>query len=270
MTSIKQPTPVTVVMVTQHLHPPRTAPIAHNNTQLAEQTASHGIPISFKCDKVGHWGPKCCGGKPLQPRNAPPPRNAPLTWSQHGKSRHLPRSHNCHPGKGGKTNAIDVGEDHSPQDEIALHGIKANVTPVATGHTTGKTTGVPTHDELFIDAINYGTIGNTHPEEIMVGVVCTPWCNEAYTTVQLPASASRKGTASLHIKVNTRAGGSVLPLYVFQHLYPNQISQLAFPLAWITSAPGSPPITDPIYPYMVHSVAPLLGSQATLALDPTG
>ena len=26
-----------------------------------------------KCNKMGHWGPKCCGGKPLQPRNAPPP-----------------------------------------------------------------------------------------------------------------------------------------------------------------------------------------------------
>ena len=24
-----------------------------------------------KCDKMGHWGPKCHGGKPLQPRNAP-------------------------------------------------------------------------------------------------------------------------------------------------------------------------------------------------------
>ena len=60
----------------------------------------------------------------------------------------------------------------------------------------------------------------------MVGDVCTPWC---YTTVQLPASASRKGTASLHIKVNTGAGGNVLPLCVFQCLYPNQISPAGLP-----------------------------------------
>ena len=40
-------------------------------------------------------------------------------------------------------------------------------------------------------------------------------------------------------------------------------TQLACPLAWIMSAPDSPPITDPIYPYMVHSMGPSLGSQVT-------
>ena len=43
-----------------------------------------------KCDKMGHWGPNCHGGKPLQPRNAPPP------GSQQRKSRCPPRNHhNC-------------------------------------------------------------------------------------------------------------------------------------------------------------------------------
>ena len=41
-----------------------------------------------KCDKMGHWGPKCCGGKPLQLSNAPPP------GSQQRKSRCPPRNHN--------------------------------------------------------------------------------------------------------------------------------------------------------------------------------
>ena len=127
------------------------------------------------------------------------------------------------------TNTIDVGEDHSPQDKIVLYSIQANVTTVATACTIGNTKGAPIYDELFIHAINYGTIGNTHPEEIMVGNICTPQCNEAYTTVQLPASASRKGTASLHIKVNTRAGGNVSPLRVFKHLCPNQISPAGLP-----------------------------------------
>ena len=89
------------------------------------------------------------------------------------------------------------------------------MTTVATAHATGNIKGAPIHNELFIDAINCGTIGITHPEEIMVGDICDSQCNEAYTTVQLPASARRKGTASLHIKVDTRAGGSVLPLCVF-------------------------------------------------------
>ena len=63
----------------------------------------------------------------------------------------------------------------------------------------------------------------------MVGDVCAPQCNEAYTTIKLPASASRKGTASLHIKVDTRAGGNVLPLCVFKCLYPDQISPAGLP-----------------------------------------
>ena len=46
-------------------------------------------------------------------------------------------------------------------------------------------------------------------------------------------------------------------------------AQLACPPAWITSPQGSLHTMDPIYPYMVHSMAPLLGSQAALALDPT-
>ena len=68
-----------------------------------------------KCDKMGHWGPKCHGGKPLQPRNASPP------GSQQRKSRCPPRNHNHCQGQKNKTDTIDVREDHSPQDEISLH-----------------------------------------------------------------------------------------------------------------------------------------------------
>ena len=144
---------------------------------------------------MGHWGPKCCGGNPLQPRNAPPP------GSQQRKSRCPPRNHNsCH-GQSNKTDTIDVGEDHSPQDEIALHYIQPNA-----------------------------TVRNTHPKEIIVGDVHIPQCNKAYTTIQLPASTSRKGTALLSVKVNTGARGNVLPLCVFQCLYPDQISPAGLPI----------------------------------------
>ena len=143
---------------------------------------------------MGHWGLKCHGGKPLQPRNAPPP------GSQQRKSRCPLRNHNHHQGQKNKTDTIDVKEDHSPQDEVALHYIQPNT-----------------------------TIQNTHPEEIMVRDVHAPQCNEAYTTIQLPASTNRKGTASLHVKVDTRAGGNVLPLHVFQCLYPDQISPAGLP-----------------------------------------
>ena len=75
-----------------------------------------------KCNKMGHWGPKCCGDKPLQPRNAPPP------GSQQRKSRCQPRNHNHYQGQKNKTDTIDVREDHSPQDEIALHHIQPSTT----------------------------------------------------------------------------------------------------------------------------------------------
>ena len=45
-----------------------------------------------KCDKMGHWGLKCCGGKPLHQRNAPP------HGSQQRKSRCPLRNHNHHQG----------------------------------------------------------------------------------------------------------------------------------------------------------------------------
>ena len=147
-----------------------------------------------KCDKMGHWGPKCHGGKPLLTRNTPPP------GSKQRKSRCPPRNHSHCQGQNNKTDTIDVNKDHSPQHKIALHYIQPNP-----------------------------TIWNTQPEEIMVWDVCTPQCTEAYTTIQLPASASRKGTASLHVKVDTGAGGNVLPLCVFQCLYPDQISPAGLP-----------------------------------------
>ena len=135
-----------------------------------------------------------------------------------------PGSHSHHPDRGGKTNAIDVGEDHSPQDEIVLYGIQAGGTTVTTPHMKVNIEDAPTHDELFINAVNCRTIGDTHPEEIVVDDVCAPWCNEAYTTVQLPVSTSSKGTVFLCVKVDIGAGGNMLPLCVFWCLYPNQIS----------------------------------------------
>ena len=231
-TNSGQPTPAIAAMVTHHLHPPRTVPTAPNSTQLAEPTAQHVIPI---VPNVTKWGPKCCGGKPLQPRNVPPP------GSQQRKSRCPPRNHNHCQGQKNKTDTIDVREDHSPQDEIALHHIQPST-----------------------------TFQNTHPKEIMVGDVHAPQCNEAYTTIQLPASASRKGTASLHIKVDTGAGGNVLSLHVFQCLYPDQISPAGL-------STGLDHINTRLTAYNRSHIplygalhGPSLGSQITLALDPTG
>ena len=53
MTSAEEPTPVTIVMVTHHLHPPGTTPIAHDSIQLAEQTAPQGIPDAPNVTRLG-------------------------------------------------------------------------------------------------------------------------------------------------------------------------------------------------------------------------
>ena len=50
-------------------------------------------------------------------------------------------------------------------------------------------------------------------DEIFLDDVHAPHTNEAYTTVHLPASASKKGMASLQIKVDNGASGNVLPLH---------------------------------------------------------
>ena len=241
-----------------------TSSIAHNNTQLEEQTALHGTPIAPNATRLDTGDQNAIVASHLKQG-----MHLQLGHSREGPDAHLRATTPVLVGVT-KQMTMDVGEDHSPQDEIAFHGIQPNVTTVATACATGNTKGTPAHDELFINAINYGTVGNTHPKEIMVGDVHTPWCNKAYTTVQLPASASRKGTASLCIKVDTSAGGNVLPLVYFDIFIQTRLDQLACQLAWITSAPDPPPITNPIYPYMVHSVPPSLGGKTTLVLYPTG
>ena len=54
-TSTEQPVPAMIVMVTHHLHPPRTAQVAHDSTQLAEQTTPHGIPIAPHVTRMDTW-----------------------------------------------------------------------------------------------------------------------------------------------------------------------------------------------------------------------
>ena len=108
-------------------------------------------------------------------------RMQPPTGSQCGKSRYPPGSHSCHHGRGGKTDAIDVGEDQSHQDEIVLYAIQADATTVATTHTKVNTEEAPIYYELFINVVNCGTIEDTHPE-----ADCGRWC-------PVPHSAMKHG-----------------------------------------------------------------------------
>ena len=172
----------------------------------------------------------------------------------------------CSSGAVGK-HAKSDGAVKVPHHQCQEKGQRADIVQVSTKET-------PLCDELFANTVNCGTAGDTHPKEIVIDNVHAPQCNEAYTMVKLSASISSKETAPLCVQVDTRAGGNafslcvcVFPLCVSMSPPRTRWAQLACPLAWITSAPGSPPITDPIHSYMAHSVALLSGGQVALAFN---
>ena len=75
-----------------------------------------------------------------------------------------------------------------------------------------------------------GTVGDMHPKEMIIDNISSQQCNEAYTGIKLPASVSSKGTASVHVKIDTRSGGNILPLHLFQQLHPKQTSPDGLPI----------------------------------------
>ena len=136
------------------------------------------------------------------------------------KGHWLARCHNS--GTAAQHPTKSNGAEKDPHFKCHGKGKKADIVQVSTEET-------PPCNELFVNVVNCGTVGDTHPEKNVVDDVHTPWCNEAYIMVQLPASTSSKGTASPHIKVGTGAGGNMLPLCIFQCLYPNWISPAGLP-----------------------------------------
>ena len=96
--------------------------------------------------------------------------------------------------------------------------------------TKAKTEKKPPHKDLFIAAMNCGTVGDMHLKEMIIDNISSQQCSEAYTVIKLPASASSKGTASVHVKIDTGSGGNILPLCLFQQLHPKQTSPDGLPI----------------------------------------
>ena len=108
---------------------------------------------------------------------------------------------------------------------------------------------------------------------MIIDNISSQQCSEAYTVIKLPASASSKGTASVHVKIDTRSGGNILPLCLFQQLHPKQTSPDGLPIGLdpvqtkLTAYNGSPiplygvlhgpilwqPNTPGAQPHMIHS-----------------
>ena len=118
-----------------------------------------------------------------------------------------------------------------------------------------------------------GTVGDMHPKEMIINNISSQWCNEAYTVIKLPASTSSKGTASVHVKIDTTSGGNILPLCLYQQLHLKQTSPDGLPIGLdpiqtkLTAYNGSPiplygilcgpivwqPNTPGAQPFMIHS-----------------
>ena len=93
-----------------------------------------------------------------------------------------------------------------------------------------KTEKRPPHKDLFIAAMDCGMVGDMHPKEMIINNISSQQCNEVYTVIKLPASARSKGTTSVHVKIDTRSGGNILPLHLFQQLHLKQTSPDGLPI----------------------------------------
>ena len=123
--------------------------------------------------------------------------------------------------------------DHSPQDEIALHCIQSSA-----------------------------IVRHTHPKEIMGQRCLCPtmqWGLHQHTAACKCQQKRDCLTPCQGWYWSWRQ--CVTPPCVFNAFIQIRSAQLAYPLALITSVPDSLPTMDPIYPYMVHSMGPSLGSQ---------
>ena len=58
---------------------------------------------------------------------------------------------------------------------------------------------------------------------------------KAYTSVHIPVDCNGKTNASVQVKVDTKAGGNVMALSVFERLYPKQINLNGEPTGLETS-----------------------------------
>ena len=83
----------------------------------------------------------------------------------------------CHSsGHAGQQPTKSDGAEKAPCCQCHGRGKKADTVQVNTEEA-------PPCNELFINVITCGTVGDTHPEKIVVDDVHAPQCNEAYTTI---------------------------------------------------------------------------------------
>ena len=136
------------------------------------------------CGKLGHWKPKCQSG-------------------QKGPKDKGPKHHN----RGGKQRKVnEVGTDED------LHCDKVCVVAVVLQ--------TPPHRE-WLTARHRRS--DADPEKIEISDVWIDSTAEAFATVQMSAEIGPSQLVTLKCKVDTGAGGNVMPLHTFVKLFPRCI-----------------------------------------------
>ena len=129
------------------------------------------------------------------------------------------------------------------------------------------------------------TVGDMQPKKMIIDNISSGQCNKMYTVIKLPASTSSKGTASVHAKIDTGSGGTILPLHLFQQLHLKQTSLdglsigldpvqtkltayngspiplygiLCGPILWQPNTPGAQPCMIHSYWYIADTPGPAL------------
>ena len=114
-----------------------------------------------------------------------------------------------------------------------------------------KTQKRPLHKDLFVAAMDCRTARDMHPKKMIIDNISSQQCNKTYTVIKLLASASSKGTASVHVKIDTWSGCNILPLHLFQQLHLKQTSPDDLPI-------GMDPVQTKLTTYN-GSLIPLYG-----------
>ena len=155
---------------------------------------------------------------------------------------------------------------HQPQFKSHKYGRETQA-------AKAKTEKRPPHKDLFIAAMDCRTVGDMQPKGMFIDNISSQLCNKVYTVIKLPASTSSKGTTSVQVKIDTRSGGNILPLCLFQQLHSKQTSPDGLPNSLdpvqtkVTAYNGSPiplygilcgsilwqPNTPAVQPHMIHS-----------------
>ena len=137
------------------------------------------------------------------------------------------------------TDVVDVGADHNSQlDEV-------NVAGVTLQHG---------HEWLGADPV-YITIAN----------IKTNMRTEAFTTVKMPADIGPNQLGKVHCKVDTSAGGNIMPSMCFRSYFQVNWTPMASQQACAPQSPDWQPTMEVPYPNLVPMTLPLSAGLAPVA-----